>query len=167
MLTCIIHKLRRQATLAVRGLRSIFCSWFSVYHAVCQCIIVINISSYLYFPASLRFSRLRSKWLLRRTKDIIADQLPTKGNWAIPMEVKRGESALYVILSSHMEGSHRQGHSQPLTPGWPRLENFFNLSSFSCSFSYFSSNFLHFLPHFGFLGGRFAHPGRPWLHHWS
>ena len=52
-------------------------------------------------------------------------------------------------------------------PGGQDLENFLNLSSFSCSFSYFSSNFLHFLPHFGFLGGRFAHPARPWLRHWG
>ena len=24
----------------------------------------------------------------------------------------------------------------------------------------------YFLPHFGLLGGRVAHPGRPWLRHW-
>ena len=30
-------------------------------------------------------------------------------------------------------------------------------------FSYFSSNLTYFLPHFGSLGGRVAHPGRPWL----
>ena len=30
----------------------------------------------------------------------------------------------------------------------------------------FSSNFSHFLPHFGSPGGRVAHPGRPWLRHW-
>ena len=32
---------------------------------------------------------------------------------------------------------------------------------------YFSSNFTHFLPHFGSPGGRLAHPGRPWLRHCS
>ena len=37
----------------------------------------------------------------------------------------------------------------------------------SRSFSHFSSNFLNFLPHFGLPGGRLAHPGRPWLRHWS
>ena len=31
--------------------------------------------------------------------------------------------------------------------------------------SYFSSNFIYFLPHFGPPGGRLAHPGRPWLRH--
>ena len=33
------------------------------------------------------------------------------------------------------------------------------------NFSNFSSNFTYFFPHFGSPGGRFAHPGRPWLHH--
>ena len=32
-------------------------------------------------------------------------------------------------------------------------------------FSYFSSNFSHFLPHFGPPGGQVAHLGRPWLRH--
>ena len=34
------------------------------------------------------------------------------------------------------------------------------------NFTYLSSNFSHFLPHFGPPGGRVAHPGRPWLRHW-
>ena len=42
----------------------------------------------------------------------------------------------------------------------------FPLSSFSPKFHNFSSNFSHFLPHFGSPGGRLAHPGRPWLRHW-
>ena len=33
-------------------------------------------------------------------------------------------------------------------------------------FTYFSSKFSHFLPHFGPPGGRVAHPGRPWLRYW-
>ena len=37
----------------------------------------------------------------------------------------------------------------------------------SINFSYFSSNFTYFLPHFGPPDGRVAHPGRPWLCHWS
>ena len=59
-----------------------------------------------------------------------------------------------------------QDRSQALTPGWARYKHFLNPSSFSCRFSHFSSNFLHFLPHFGLPGGRLAHPGRPWLRHW-
>ena len=59
-----------------------------------------------------------------------------------------------------------QGRSQPHSPGWARVP----LSSFFpqilINFSYFSSNFLHFLPHFDTPGGRLAHPGRPWLRHW-
>ena len=44
------------------------------------------------------------------------------------------------------------------------LPHFFHqtLINFSC----FSSNFSHFLTHFGLPGGRVAHPGRPWLRHW-
>ena len=30
-----------------------------------------------------------------------------------------------------------------------------------------SGFFFHFLPRFGLPGGQFAHPGRPWLRHWS
>ena len=59
-----------------------------------------------------------------------------------------------------------QGRSQPHSPGWARVP----LSSFSPKFwsffSYSSSNFSYFLPHFGPTGGRVAHPGRPWLRHW-
>ena len=59
-----------------------------------------------------------------------------------------------------------QGCSQPHRVGWAR----FPLSSFFpqilISFSYFSSNFTYFLPHFCPPGGRVAHPGRPWLRHW-
>ena len=51
-----------------------------------------------------------------------------------------------------------QGRSQPLTPAWARKDDFLNLSSFSCSFSHFSSIFLHFLPHFGLPGGALATP---------
>ena len=55
-----------------------------------------------------------------------------------------------------------QGRSQPHSPGWARVP----LSSFSPQISInFSSNFTHFLPHFGPPGGRVAHPGRPWLRH--
>ena len=63
--------------------------------------------------------------------------------------------------------SHRQGRSQPHSPGWARVP----LSSFFpqiwINFSYSSSNFTYFLPHFGPPGGQVAHPGRPWLRHWS
>ena len=37
----------------------------------------------------------------------------------------------------------------------------------SINFSDFSSNFTYFLPYFGPPHGRIAHPGRPWLRHWS
>ena len=60
-----------------------------------------------------------------------------------------------------------QGRSQPHSPGWARVP----LSSFFpqilINFSYFSSNFTYFLPHFGPPGGWVAHPGRPWLRHWT
>ena len=62
---------------------------------------------------------------------------------------------------------HTAGRSQSLTPGWARYKHFLNPSLFSCRFSHFSSNFLHFLPHFGLPGGRLAYPGRPWLRHWT
>ena len=58
-----------------------------------------------------------------------------------------------------------QGRSQPHSPAWARVP----LSSFFpqvwIKFSYFSSNFSHFLPHFDPPGGQVAHPGRPWLRH--
>ena len=59
----------------------------------------------------------------------------------------------------------RQGCSQPHSPGWARvpLASFF--PQILINLSYFSSNFTHFLPHFGSPGGRAAHPGRPWLRH--
>ena len=42
-------------------------------------------------------------------------------------------------------------------PPGARLEHFLNLSLFSCMFSYFSSNFLHFLPHLVFRVGGLEH----------
>ena len=65
----------------------------------------------------------------------------------------------------HSKVMSAQGRSQPHSPGWARVP----LSSFFPQiliiFSYFSSNFSNFLPHFGSPGGRVAHPGRPWLRH--
>ena len=40
---------------------------------------------------------------------------------------------------------------------------FLNFPQISISFSYFSSNFPHFCPHFGPQGGRVTHSGRSWL----
>ena len=60
-----------------------------------------------------------------------------------------------------------QGRSQPHSPGWARvpLSSFFLKSRLS--FLIFPQTFTHCLPHFGTPGGRVAHPGRPWLRHWS
>ena len=67
---------------------------------------------------------------------------------------------LYSQLSWFIEG---QGHSQPDSPEWARAGARVPLSSFLPQilnkFSYFSSNFTYFLPHFGPPGGRVAHPG--------
>ena len=71
------------------------------------------------------------------------------------------------VVLSPLKARQMQCRSQPHSPGWARVP----LSSFSPKFwtffSYFSSNFSHFLPHFGSPGGRLAHPGRPWLRHWT
>ena len=54
-----------------------------------------------------------------------------------------------------------RGRSQPHSPGWARV----TLSSFSpqilINFSYFSSNFCYFLPHFDPPGGRVVHREGP------
>ena len=77
--------------------------------------------------------------------------------------------ALYLGLMVGVKHVYRngQGRSQPHSPGWAIVP----LSSFFpeiwIKFSYFSSNFSHFLPHFGPPGGQVAHPGRPWLCHWK
>ena len=52
--------------------------------------------------------------------------------------------------------------SQPHSPGWARVPLFSPFPQISIDFSDFSSNFSYFLPHFGPLGGRLAHLGRPW-----
>ena len=91
-------------------------------------------------------------WLTSRTsafrkRNTTSPPLPTHDTW-------------------HKAKCYGQGRSQPQSPGWARVP----LSSFfpeiSINFSYFSSNFTFFLPHFGPPGGRVAHPGRPWLRHW-
>ena len=60
----------------------------------------------------------------------------------------------------------RQGRSQPHSPGWARVP----LSSFSLkfrlSFLIFPQTLLIFFLILA-LRGRVAHPGRPWLRHWS
>ena len=54
----------------------------------------------------------------------------------------------------NIDPQHHQVRSQPHSPGWARVP----LSSFfpqiSIIFPYFSSNFTHFLPHFGSPGGK-------------
>ena len=60
-----------------------------------------------------------------------------------------------------------QGRSQPHSPRWARVPLSSLFPQISIKFSYFSSNFYSFLPHFGPLGGGVAHPGRPWLRHWK
>ena len=73
----------------------------------------------------------------------------------------------FTVICQHFNWDklNGQGRSQPHSPGWARVP----LSSFfpqiSINFSYFSSNFIYFLPHFGPPGGQLAHPGRPWLRH--
>ena len=46
-----------------------------------------------------------------------------------------------------------------------KMRTFLNLSLFACSLSNFSSNVLHFLPHFGLQLGRQL--AQPWLRHWT
>ena len=59
-----------------------------------------------------------------------------------------------------------QGRSQPHSPGWVGKSSiFFFFPQISIKFSYFSSNFTYFVPHFGPPGGRVAYLGRPWLRH--
>ena len=81
-----------------------------------------------------------------------------------------GSGIVWSILPSsvhmvHMSFPDTQGRSQPHSPGWARVP----LSSFFpqilINFSYFSSSFTYFLPHFGPPGGWVTHPGRPWLRH--
>ena len=60
-----------------------------------------------------------------------------------------------------------QGRSQPHSPGWARVPLSSLFPQIWINFSYFSSNFTYFLPHFGPPGGQVAHLGRPWLRHCS
>ena len=60
-----------------------------------------------------------------------------------------------------------QGCSQPYSLGWARVPLSSFSSQISINFSYFSTNVTYFLPHLSPLGGRVAHPGRPWLRHCS
>ena len=74
---------------------------------------------------------------------------------------------IFFLARFHFSGKNwLQGCSQSHSLGWARVP----LSSFFLQiliiFSYFSSNFSHFLPHFDPPGRRLAHPRRPWLRHW-
>ena len=61
-----------------------------------------------------------------------------------------------------------QGRSQPHHHARVgKSSTFLILPKISINFFYFSSNFYHFLAHFGSLGGGVAHPERPWLHYWK
>ena len=81
------------------------------------------------------------------------------GNSFFPRTVYLWNSLPVVVLTAP---TLEQGRSQPHSPGWARVP----LSSFFPQISInFSSHFTYFLPHFGPLGGRVAHLGRPWLRH--
>ena len=58
-------------------------------------------------------------------------------------------------------GNNKQGRSQPHSPGCARVPLSSLFPKILIIFSYFSSNFSHFLPHFGSPGGQLAHLGRP------
>ena len=80
-----------------------------------------------------------------------------------------GQGVTLILNGSAQRAQHswdtilcHQGRSQPHSPGWARIL----LSSVFPQISInFSSNLTYFLPHFCPLGGRVAHPGRPWLRH--
>ena len=69
---------------------------------------------------------------------------------------------LFAKVMQHLS----QGRSQPHSPGWARVPLSLFLPQIWIDFSYFSSNFTYFLPHFGPPGGWVTHLGRPWLCHW-
>ena len=96
--------------------------------------------------------------------------LPTKGpllaaKWDKKWEFCRRVKGVRFKKSTFWV--QKQGRSQPHNPGWARVPLFSVFPQVLINFSYFSSNFTYFLPHFGLPGGQVAHPGRPWLCHCS
>ena len=98
--------------------------------------------------------------------------IPTQSGWTTVLRSGEGWSkacgipcSIKFSLNHFLWTLYMQDCSQPHSPGLARVP----LSSFFPQiliiFSYFSSNFPHFLPHFGSPGGWLAHPGRPWLRH--
>ena len=112
---------------------------------------------FYYLKWSLTLYESVSSNALRRTSTYVAETWH-EDRGQVPMF----KSNIFETTTLMTQG---QGRSQPHSPGWARVP----LSSFFpqilINLSYFSSNFTHFLPHFGSPGGRLAHPGRPWLRH--
>ena len=65
---------------------------------------------------------------------------------------------IWVVEGSQMQKTIDTAAASLSLPGG-QDKDFLNLSTFSYISSHFSSNFLHFIPHFGL--------GRPWLRHWQ
>ena len=63
------------------------------------------------------------------------------------------QNDLFISLQGDCD-TRIQGRSQPHSPGWARVQLFSFFPQISINFSYFSSNFSHFLPHFGPPGGQ-------------
>ena len=132
---------------------------------------------------------MRAIWYNYNARTLVWIQVKIKRNFVKPKykfiqpwnRIREGgrHSTLFLVGTSGTKGwnggpknrffakvrSKEQDCSQPHSPGWARVP----LSSFFpqilINFSYFSSNFSHFLPHFGSPGGQLAHPGRSWLRH--
>ena len=77
-----------------------------------------------------------------------------------------GEYTFYLIAPHFWLGSRHIPVTSDRECPPPRCRALMGLfPQISISFSYFSSNFKYFLPHFGPPGVQVAHSGRPWLRH--
>ena len=63
-------------------------------------------------------------------------------------------STLSPAINGQWRCSHRQGRSQPHSPGWSRVPLCSFFPQISLNFSYISSKITYFLPHFGLRVGK-------------
>ena len=88
----------------------------------------------------------------------------------IPLSVAYAKASSFMLDTFKFVYPCLCPYSTGLKPASPsqvgKSSTFLIFPQILINFSYFSSNFSHFLPQISSPGGQDAHPGRPWLRYW-
>ena len=129
-------------------------------------ILILCYYSAIYFFSELSFITLKFECkdckVFIGTSCIRIHELYCGSNY---LPVFKSKPYRFFYVSHGIRGSWPPGGQGRSHMSWVGKSSTFLIFSSNFDQFYFPSNFTYFLPHFDPLGGRLAHPGRPWLRH--